>query len=130
MDIRLTHWGMLALIAGLLLGQPACKKEANSANPPMQTEIVGVGLQLRAGQDGQPVMVMGVVPDSPAAKAGLKQGFVVLAIDDKATCTQTLAECVSSIRGKAGTQVRLQIVDVGAAQTNDITLTRKKIVLK
>jgi C-terminal processing protease CtpA/Prc len=123
--------GWVVVIA-LLWSVSACKKESSRASGSSesgQVEIVGVGLQLRAGQPGESVKVQDVVSTSPAAKAGIKRGFVLLAVDGKPTASETLRECVDSIRGQIGTQVRLQIVDPETAQTNEITLTREKIIL-
>jgi len=53
-------------------------------------------------------VVTEVIPESPAAKAGLQAGDVLFAVDDKATPTRE--QFVAAIRaGKAGDRVRIQV---------------------
>lgn len=131
--------GLVMAVCILLAG---CGKKSsppeNSTVPPKspvatgggQYQIGGVGAQLGAKQRGEPLKVISVVPDSPAAKAGLKAGFRILTIDGAPTAGRTLADCVNLIRGEAGTKVKFTVVDTDSGQTNDMVLTRETITFK
>ena len=58
----------------------------------------------RHAPDGLP-MIVGVFRGSPAEKAGLHAGDVVLTVDDKSTVGETLDGTVSRVRGERGTTV-------------------------
>lgn len=96
---------------------------------PRVTEFVGVGLQLRAGSEGQAVVVDHIVPNSPAADAGITNGVIITKVDDVSLEGKNLVDCVNLIRGPAGTTVRLELVTPDHSQTNTVELTRKKISL-
>src|ERR1700733_3483600 len=85
--------------------------------------IVGVGVVLYRASGQAPVIVKQVLPNSPAAKAGLQPGFSILSIDGTRTADKSLAECTRLIRGAPDTQVTLEVVDPLLHQTNLVTLT-------
>lgn len=96
---------------------------------PGATEIVGVGLMLRSGSGGQVVVVVHIVPNSPAAEAGITNGVIINKVDDVSLEGKNLVDCVNLIRGPVGTTVRLELVTPDHSQTNTVELTRKKISL-
>lgn len=75
--------------------------------------ITGIGA--RMSQVNADFVVQSVVPDSPAQKAGLLAGDIVTAVDGVSVSGKTLDAVVSSIRGEAGTTVKLDITRKGAA---------------
>jgi C-terminal processing protease CtpA/Prc len=80
----------------------------------------GIGIQ--AGLKHNALMVIHVIPDSPASKAGLSEGLIIQKIDGSATAGKSLAECVESMRGKVGTKVKLEVVDTPLSKTNNVVL--------
>lgn len=83
-------------------------------------EMVGIGTQVTMS-DGT-IRIFEVYPDSPAAKAGLVAGDVIVGADDKMVGKQyTAAEVVDAVRGKAGTTLTLHIRHAdGSEQTYSI----------
>jgi carboxyl-terminal processing protease len=73
--------------------------------------------------------VMGVLPDTPAAQAGLHQGLLIQEIDGTNVAKLPLAECVARTRGPVGSHVRLEVVDTDNQTTNLVEFTREKIAL-
>jgi putative serine protease PepD len=89
----------------------------------IQIGYLGVAMgDATGGQDG--AVVQEVTPDSPAARAGLQAGDVVVSIDGKAV--QNRSELVAAIRGhKPGDKVTLVVVRGGNETTITATLTQR-----
>ena len=79
-------------------------------------------------KDGEPVVAEAPVADSPAEKAGIKEGDIIEIVDGTATKGMKLAEVVSKVRGKKGTSVELTIQREG--ETKNISIKRGKIPVK
>lgn len=84
--------------------------------PPEQSKAVddalngtyeGIGAELGTKDDR--LIVIAPLDGSPAKKAGLRSGDIILEIDGQSTAGITLTEAVSKIRGPAGTVVSLAI---------------------
>jgi carboxyl-terminal processing protease len=88
--------------------------------------LVGIGAQLESHE--QKVRVVTPLPGSPALKAGVQPGDVLLGIDGQPTMGMELGEAVKRIVGAAGTTVRLGISRDGG-QKLDLTVTRGTITL-
>lgn len=86
----------------------------------------GIGAQVAVNKDKQ-IIIAAPIENSPAAKAGLKAGDVILAVDGKSIVGLSLTETVLLIRGPAGTKVRLQILHEGADIPEEIEITRAAI---
>jgi CubicO group peptidase (beta-lactamase class C family) len=95
---------------------------------PLQ-EIVGLGAALALNQETRQVWISKVYPKSPAAAAGLSAGLVIQKIDAVSTTGKSLPECLSLLRGKAGTKVRLELVNTEKNRTNVVELTRQKFLI-
>jgi carboxyl-terminal processing protease len=63
--------------------------------------------------------------DSPAAKAGLRGGDYVRAIDDKPTREMSVWEGMRALRGAPGSKVRLSVIRGSAADPHAVELTRE-----
>jgi hypothetical protein len=88
-------------------------------------EIIGIGVALD-NQAGV-LRITRVIPNSPAAKAGLRPGLDVIQIDDVPTAGLPLTKCVDLIRGPLGTPIRLQLNDPAQNETKLVVLTRQRI---
>jgi len=85
----------------------------------------GIGVQ--AGLKHNALTVIHVIPHSPASKAGLSEGLIIQKIDGGETAGKSLAECVELMRGKVGTKVKLELVDIPRSKTNNVVLTRANV---
>ena len=92
-------------------------------------EIVGVGMVLRANPQTHELVIQQIVPDSPAAKAGITNGLILSKADGNSLQGRSLAECVNLIRGPVGTSVQLELITPDRSQTNSVQLTRVKLKL-
>lgn len=66
---------------------------------------IGVMLQFDAGR----VLIDSVLPDSPAARAGIKNGDVIVRIDQALVAAMDEAEVVERLRGRVSSQVKLTL---------------------
>ena len=86
-------------------------------------QFAGIGASVE--QKGDQILIAGVLPTTPAEKAGLKAGDVITAVDGQSTKGWTADDAVKHIRGKANTQVQVQVSRNG--QTLTFNLTRQEI---
>ena len=90
-----------------------------------QGQFEGIGALLEM-KDGRPTIVA-PFDGSPAQKAGVKPGDVILKVNGNDISGQSLTEIVSQVSGPAGTQVTLTLMDPNTGLSRDITITRAKI---
>ncbi len=85
-------------------------------------EFFGIGAELTL-KDGRPV-VIAPIAGTPADKAGIKSGDIIISVDGNITMDKSLNETVSKIRGEKGTPVVLTILSEGASEPRDVTIVR------
>ncbi len=85
----------------------------------------GLGLEVLT-VDGV-LRVVAPIDDTPAARAGIKPGDIVVRIDGKTITSENLTQSVELLRGKNGSKVNLSIMHEGATVPEDFTLTRETI---
>ena len=78
----------------------------------------GVGLEVESG-DGV-VRIVASMPGTPAARAGLRPGDLIVRIDDQPLAGVPLAEAIARMRGEPGTPV---VITVRRTGTEDFTLS-------
>jgi len=88
-------------------------------------EFGGLGLEVTM-EDGL-VKVISPIDDTPAAKAGLRTGDFIAAIDSTPIQGMVLTEAIEKMRGASGTKVSLTILRPGTKKPFDVTLTRAVI---
>jgi carboxyl-terminal processing protease len=93
----------------------------------VQPTITGIGVALRVR--GRTLEIDSVLPNTPAAKAGLHKGLVIQQIDGADIVGKPLVECVAMTRGPVGSKVQLEVIDPAKSETNVVEFTREKIDL-
>ncbi len=93
-----------------------------------QGEFGGLGLEV--GTEDGFVRVVSPIEGTPAEKAGVKAGDLIIKIDDKATKGIPLNEAVKLMRGKPKTSVTLTVSRKGATKPLVFTIVRDVIQIQ
>jgi carboxyl-terminal processing protease len=93
----------------------------NEDNP----HLSGIGVDVLPNPHG--LEVVDVFPDSPAAKAGIGHGDVIVAVGGTSLQNRSAEFASAKIRGPAGTKVALTILSNGHRRT--VTVTRQNLVI-
>jgi carboxyl-terminal processing protease len=97
-------------------------------NIPMQGEYDGIGAWVDT--NSKYLTIVSPMPDSPAEKAGLKPGDMIVAIDGEDMTGTDANLAIRRVLGKAGTNVTLTIMREGEEKPFDVTLQRARITIK
>ena len=82
------------------------------------------GLGIEVGMEDGFVKVIAPIDDTPAQRAGVEAGDLVIRLDDTPVKGMSLADAVKVMRGKPGTDIVLTIVREGVDRPIRITITR------
>ncbi len=88
------------------------------------------GLGIEVGMEDGFVKVISPIDDTPAQRAGVKAGDLIIRLDDKPVKGMSLNDAVELMRGKKGTEIVLTIVREGADKPLVIPITRDIIRVK
>ena len=86
-------------------------KENKEFSQDLNGSFEGIGAEI-SGKDGN-LQVVAPLPGSPAEKAGIRAGDIILSVDDVPAKNLNLDEAVAMIRGRKGTIVALLVVHRG-----------------
>jgi carboxyl-terminal processing protease len=100
-------------------------KSAALSRESMAGKSTGIGVVLKV-KEGH-LTVMSTISGSPAEKAGIKTGDVIVAIDGASVDGMTVAVVATHVRGAPGTPITLKIERPGTAQPIEIAMIRKEI---
>ena len=109
------------------LGDPYTRYMNPRAYQQMQIETAGhyAGIGIYLGIKDNRLMVIAPIPGTPAARAGLRAGDLIVAVDGRPTADMSQDEATSAIRGPKGTAVRLTIERDG--RRFDVDIVRDEI---
>ena len=93
----------------------------------LEGEFDGIGAYVTI-QD-EKLMIIAPIADSPADKAGIKAGDIILEIDGEPVIDMSLAEAIIKIRGPKGTSVRLLVLHEGENEPEEIAVIRARVEL-
>jgi carboxyl-terminal processing protease len=85
-------------------------------------EFGGLGIEI--GMENGFVKVIAPIDDTPAQRAGLQPGDVIVRIDDKPVKGMSLSQAVNLMRGKPGTEIRLTVLRSDNGQPFTVDLER------
>ncbi|MEW5248683.1 S41 family peptidase [Microbulbifer sp. 2201CG32-9] len=88
-------------------------------------EFAGLGIEV--GIENEHVTVVTPMDDTPAARAGLKSGDIILRLAGKSMRGVSLEEAVERMRGPIGSSVTLTIARKGYKEPFQVTIKRDKV---
>jgi carboxyl-terminal processing protease len=132
---------LVGLLVGLVLAPSVVARAAEPGNPGRETTpadlyrgqrfdgtIGGVGLMMWRKGSGD-LYIAQVIADGPAARANLRAGQVIRAINGTPAGSLTLEDAAKLTRGNAGTVVLLDVSEPGSVEWRRVQLVRKMIVV-
>lgn len=130
-DQRLTYGAISGLIDGLgdtghsrFLSPEMVQEQRNYTTGTFE----GIGAYVES-QNGYTVIVA-PIDNSPAQKAGLQPGDIIIGVDGEDVTALSLEEVVQKVLGPADSQVTLTILTPSTGKERDVTVTRAKIELE
>ena len=88
------------------------------------------GLGIQVGMEDGFVKVISPIDDTPAFRAGLEAGDLIIRLNEKSVKGMTLNDAVKIMRGDPGTDIQLTVIREGADKPLPFTVTRDIISVK
>ena len=91
-------------------------------------QFEGIGARVEQDPASGEIVIVAPFRDSPADKAGIRPGDVILTVDGESTAGWTVGQAVRVIRGPQGSEVTLGVRH-DSGETEDVTITRAVITV-
>ena len=88
------------------------------------------GLCIVIGKRDGALTIISPIDDTPAYKAGIKAGDIILKINEESTLNMSLSDAVNIMRGKVGTPINITIVRKGENKPLKIKIIRDTIKIQ
>ena len=92
-------------------------------------EFVGIGIEMKA-ETGKGLLLVNVLPDSPAAEGGALAGDFIVAIDGRDCRKLSTEEAATLLQGQPNSRVRLTLADPTTSEERPATLIRRAVTVK
>jgi carboxyl-terminal processing protease len=99
------------------------KEDADAFDEQSSGAYDGIGVELLQQPDNT-LLVVSPIDDTPAAKAGIKAGDIIIAIDGKPISSK---DGMAPLRGEPGSKITLSILREGKPKPFDVSLMRETI---
>jgi carboxyl-terminal processing protease len=100
-------------------------EEADSFRESVSGEFEGVGMTVE--EDRRGLRVLNVFDGSPAKKAGIAKGDLILSVNGRSIAGLNSEVATGRIKGPAGSEVKLEVFSPGAEDTRDVEVQRERI---
>ena len=101
------------------------KEDAQAFDQDTSGAYDGIGVEVQQLPDGK-VRIIAPIDDTPAARAGIKAGDVIVAVDGQ-VLTLASTENGGPLRGEPGSTLKLSVMRAGSAKPLEFSLTRETI---
>lgn len=88
--------------------------------------FVGLGIEVRGAADG--LLLLHILPESPAEEAGLKESELIIEVDGKSIAGMPAEEAANLLQGPANTQVTLKLKGTDN-QTRVVAVPRREVIV-
>jgi len=85
------------------------------------------GLGLEVGMEDGFVKVISPMDDTPAAKAGIESGDLIIQLDDTPVKGMNLSDAIEAMRGEPGSEIKITLIKVDNPTPTPVTLIREII---
>ena len=85
------------------------KEEWGKLNEVVSGEFYGIGVYLELSKDEKNIVITSVMKDSPAEKAGLKSGDILVKVNEKDIDSEDFENVTKYIKGEKGTKVKVTV---------------------
>ncbi len=129
-DQKLVYGAIKGMVSGLddpytVFFEPT---EAKRFAEDVGGKFFGIGIEI--GIKNKALTVIAPLDDTPASRAGLKSGDIIIKIDNKDTANMTIADAVNKIRGDKKTAVKLTVVKADSSDIKELSIVRDTITVK
>lgn len=129
-DAQAKVWGAIEGLADSL-GDPYTvflpPEESEEFTSLVTNTFGGVGMEI--GKEDDVIVVIAPLKNTPAERAGVRSGDMVLEIDGVSTLGMSVDEAVHLIRGNPGTPVVLSMLSEDVGEPRDVTIVRDEIIV-
>ncbi len=102
-------------------------QEASALSSDLSGQYQGIGVEISIKAAGPAIVA--VFEGSPAQKAGLRAGDLILEVNGQDVTAASFDTLASKLRGPAGSTVHVTVLDPGATSSREVTVTREPIVV-
>jgi len=103
--------------------------DVQTENQQLSGTFTGIGIYLQQDQTTKQLIITSTIPGTPAEKAGLKRGDILLAVNGQNIAGKDIAAVSALIQGKAGTSVSITVQRPSTQQKLTISVTREQITV-
>ncbi|MBR2851926.1 MAG: S41 family peptidase [Anaerotignum sp.] len=89
----------------------------------------GVGIEVFTTQEGE-VKISRVMEGQPAEQAGMQEGDIIIGVNGEDVRGWMISDVAAKIRGKAGTEVTIQVLRPDSGETLEMTMERAVVVME
>ena len=93
----------------------------------LEGKLEGIGAEVRMKENQ--LTIVAPLDDSPAQRAGLRPGDIILKVNGENITGLPLPKAVEKILGKAGTRVTLTVLTPSTGNARDVTIVRASVTL-
>lgn len=103
-------------------------KENNDFKQGLAGKFEGIGAELSVKENA--IVVVAPIDGSPAKKAGIGAGDIIIKVNNETVTGKPLNEVVEKIRGPKGTEVILNVLQKDIKEPKDVKIVRDEITVK
>lgn len=105
-------------------------EELQAFNESVEQEFGGIGIQVDEDRQANRLIVISPLPGTPAYKAGVKAGDVIMEINGKSTEGFSISDAQKLLKGKPGESVTVGVLHVGDEEVTQLEMERAIIQMK
>lgn len=95
----------------------------------IEGEFVGLGIEMKA-EPGKGLLLVSVLPESPAAEGGLLAGEHIVSVDGHDCRNMTTDEAAGLLQGQSGSRVTVDVQRTPEDRARRLSLSRRAVVVK